>query len=262
MHPILFHLNGITIYTYGTAMVLIFILTLILLTCNFPHHLFSLVDLYNFCLIILVVILFKHHLLSYIFYDILKIQHGTRPHIDALIGGHSSHIVLIATVIMFYIYCKLRKISLLPTLDFLLPYAILALALQRIFGCFMAGCCYGKPTTLFCGVTFPANSNAGTSFPHIRIHPTQLYYGVSALAIWYFLYWYRKRNNDTGKITALGIGLFAISYFCITFLRGDTMTSNMLSTSQYSSLVLLIFSAILYRYSHIQMRNQRTIDHE
>ena len=58
----------------------------------------------------------------------------------------------------------------------------LALAFGRV-GCFLNGCCYGKPTTLPWGVVFP------TAAPLVARHPTQLYELVLDLGLFAFLRW-------------------------------------------------------------------------
>ncbi len=54
-----------------------------------------------------------------------------------------------------FVYCRfLKKISFLRYIDLLFPSVSLAQAFGRL-GCFFAGCCYGKETDLWWGVTFP-----------------------------------------------------------------------------------------------------------
>lgn len=247
MHPILLEINGFTLHTYGTVMALAFALCLIPLTLRFPRHLFSLTDLYNFCLIILLVIFVGNSLLQYSYYHLLGFERGQTLAIDELINGRGSYPALITTLILLYLYCRLRQIPVLPTLDVLIPYAILLLAIQRTFGCFMAGCCYGTPTNLPWGITFPLISKAGQAFPGISIHPTQLYYGISAFGIWIFwLIYQRHYAPKTGKITAIGLGLLALTYFWISFLRGEVSKILGLTLSQYASIILIVFATLLY----------------
>jgi phosphatidylglycerol:prolipoprotein diacylglycerol transferase len=70
-----------------------------------------------------------------------------------LLGG----VVLAISVIFFYIWY--HKLPLRHYLDVLAVGLLLALAFGRI-GCFLNGCCYGKPTNLPWGVRFPYGSFA------------------------------------------------------------------------------------------------------
>lgn len=53
-----------------------------------------------------------------------------------------------------YLYCRKRSLPFLRWVDCFIPCAALAQGFGRI-GCFLAGCCFGKPTESFLGVTFP-----------------------------------------------------------------------------------------------------------
>lgn len=70
-----------------------------------------------------------------------------------LLGG----VVLAITVILFYIWY--HKLPMRHYLDVLAIGLLLALAFGRI-GCFLNGCCYGKPTDLPWAVRFPYGSFA------------------------------------------------------------------------------------------------------
>src|SRR3990172_7823592 len=73
-----------------------------------------------------------------------------------LLGG----VVLAVTIILLYLVY--HKLPILRYLDALAVGLLLALALGRI-GCFLNGCCWGRPTTLPWGVRFPYGSLAYNS---------------------------------------------------------------------------------------------------
>jgi phosphatidylglycerol:prolipoprotein diacylglycerol transferase len=50
-------------------------------------------------------------------------------------------------------------------------------------GCFLNGCCFGRPTSGPFGMVFPEGSQAGSVFPGTAIHPTQLYVVADNLLI-------------------------------------------------------------------------------
>jgi phosphatidylglycerol:prolipoprotein diacylglycerol transferase len=86
-----------------------------------------------------------------------------------LLGG----VVLAITVIFFYL-CY-HKLPIRRYLDILAIGLMLALVFGRI-GCFLNGCCFGKPTDLPCAVRFPYGSFAYNSqiYPNLtrnRQHP-------------------------------------------------------------------------------------------
>ncbi|MCQ2430610.1 MAG: prolipoprotein diacylglyceryl transferase [Clostridia bacterium] len=106
-------------------------------------------------------------------------------------------------------------------------------------GCFFAGCCYGKPTDFFLGVTFP-----GMSGP---VHPTQLYEAFFLLVMFgvtsFLLLKYRFRHNMS--VYLIGYGIFR---FLIEFIRGDHRGELVagLTPSQFWSLLMVIGGVVLY----------------
>jgi phosphatidylglycerol:prolipoprotein diacylglycerol transferase len=70
-----------------------------------------------------------------------------------LLGG----VILAVAIIVFYLFY--HKLPIRKYLDILAVGLMLALAFGRI-GCFLNGCCFGKPTDLPWGVRFPYNSFA------------------------------------------------------------------------------------------------------
>ncbi len=123
------------------------------------------------------------------------------------------------------------------------------------FGCFLAGCCYGKPTDLPWGVVFTnplAAENVGTPLG-IHLHPTQLYEAGAELVILVLLLAFERKGRPFPGRTFWGYMLvYGISRFIIEIFRGDPrgMVFDGVSTSQFISLLIVPVSLVmLYRLS-------------
>ena len=245
MYPVLFTFWGYTFHSYGAAMILAFIICITLVIKDIPEYL-NFNDVLNFCLITIASIFVGDKIILKLItndfhslLDILKFwEHG----------NHSFYGTMLITILSISVYCKIKKIQVLSTLDFLFHKAVLGLAIQRTFGCFMAGCCYGKPTTLVWGLRFSESSPAGEIYPDIPLHPTQLYYGLSALLIYIFLSIYKKKKREHGNIMAAGIAGLSFSYFIIAFFRGDIFYINFflgLTLNQCIS-IIIFFGGLMF----------------
>ena len=95
------------------------------------------------------------------------------------------------------------------TADALTP----ALALGTMFGrvgCYLNGCCYGRPTTLPWGVVFPHDSFAYLEFGEQPVHPSQLYNALAGLVLFLVFQFLRKRFRVPGVLFWSFIVLFAL----------------------------------------------------
>ena len=118
--------------------------------------------------------------------------------------------------------------------------AIMIGAMIGRLGCFMGGCCYGVPTELPWGMTFP-----GT---HQAVHPTQLYDAAIAAVLGLgFLARFPRRRFDGELITLLLIAYPALRAMTES-VRGDPERGffGPLSTSQWISIPLLLLGVALY----------------
>lgn len=223
MHPFLFEIFGFKVYTYGMVMVLAFVICFWLIMTKRPKDLLSVQDIYNLCLLGLTSLLFAPKIMN-----ILMHKDFTPPVLLNGLkfwerGGFSFVPVFLMAVLCLTFYSWIKKIPIFKLMDALLPVAILGISIQRLLGCFLAGCCYGGPTDLPWGTVFPSACQAGRHFPGAPLHPTQLYYGITSLLIFFLLTGYRKHHPKDGEISALGFMALGVSYFFITYLRGDIM---------------------------------------
>lgn len=249
MHPFLFEIFGFKVYSWGAALVIAFIVGLVLVLKNLPKEFLSQQDILNICLVTILSLLVGTKLIQWIMAGEFNLTSFWKIFSLWERGGYSFYPSFVLAIFLIFIYCKIKGIPILKSLDFLLPYAILGLAIHRTFGCFLAGCCYGKPTNLPWGMVFSETSRAGKHFPGIPLHPTQLYYGLTSFIIFIILLFYKRRTKRSGEMTALGLILLSTTYFLITFLRGDIPGEQLtfyMSLSQYMGLAVFIIALALF----------------
>jgi phosphatidylglycerol:prolipoprotein diacylglycerol transferase len=129
--------------------------------------------------------------------------------------------------------------------DLVSPLLALGLFFGRI-GCYFAGCCYGKETSLPRGVIFTDPTSLARL--NVPLHPTQLYDAVNGLALFLFLLWKEKRKAFDGQIFFFFLLLYSIARFFIEMLRGDPrgfLFRDLLSTSQGIGIFLTILAVFM-----------------
>lgn len=111
-------------------------------------------------------------------------------------------------------------------------------------GCFLAGCCYGRETTLPIGVVFPSGSMAPAG---VKLLPTQLFSSLGDFLIMAVLLWYQPKSKRAGNVSALYMLLYSVGRFAIEFLRSDDRGGiGAFSTSQWISVVIVVIAAALF----------------
>jgi phosphatidylglycerol:prolipoprotein diacylglycerol transferase len=135
--------------------------------------------------------------------------------------------------------------------DALAPSVALGTAFGRI-GCFLNGCCYGRPTRLPWGMVYPPDSFAGLEFGAVPIHPAQLYFAVAGLAIFLVLWGIRTRIRAPGVLFWTFIVMFAFVRAGLDFTRayepGAVVTrlgSLDVTESQLISMALGLFGLLM-----------------
>ena len=182
MHPILFKLGPLTLYTYGAAMAAGFLVSIALAAHVTKRQLRGSVPLPDTALVdwgcwtmlggilggrLLYVLLnwevYRAHPL-----EILALWHGGLVWYGGLVGGLLAHAG----------YVRAHHYPFLSATDQLIPFIALGHAIGRL-GCFANGCCYGRPTTAWFGVVFPGDV--------LAVVPTQLFESASLLVLYVLL---------------------------------------------------------------------------
>ncbi len=101
------------------------------------------------------------------------------------------------------------------------PALALGQAIGRC-GCFLAGCCWGRETTMPWSVCFGPAGTLVTGVPAgTLVHPVQLYEAGTLMIILGALLWYRPRRAFDGAVFALYLALVGAERFVMEYFRGD-----------------------------------------
>ena len=150
---------------------------------------------------------------------------------------------IIGGVLTSMIYCKIKKQRFLSYFDLVMPAVSLAQGFGRL-GCFFAGCCYGRETDAWSGITF---RNSAFAPNNVKLIPTQLISSAGDFLFCILLLSYAKREPKEGRVAAVYMLFYGIGRFAIEFLRNDYRGSvGVLSTSQLISIGVVALGVVLY----------------
>lgn len=247
MHPVLFEIFGITIYSYGAMIFIAFLVSLF-----FAKKLAKIegisTKLYEDIAIMGLIVGLLGAKLLYFFVNLNTIFSPNVSFIEHLRSGFVFYGAPIAVVIYLYYAQKKFKFSCIDFLDITMAVIPIGHAIGRI-GCLLAGCCYGRPTNLPWGVKL--NSDVvPENLIGVTLHPVQIYESILLVFLFIFLYKKFKNKSFKGQIFSLYCILYApIRFFC-EFFRGDDVRGYVpfihLSTSQFISVLFLVVGLLSY----------------
>jgi phosphatidylglycerol:prolipoprotein diacylglycerol transferase len=160
---------------------------------------------------------------------------------------------LLGAIPVAFWYARRHQLDGWKTADVLAPGVVVGQAVGRI-GCFMAGCCYGKPADVPWAVTFRdlyANRNVGTPLD-TPLHPTQIYESLACFLIFAFLLWMAPRKRFHGQVVLAYVVLYAVARFIVEMFRGDAVRGfvlgGRLSTSQFIAVLMVLAAGLVLPY--------------
>ena len=257
MHPILFKIGPITIYTYGVLIATAFFLGLALAARQArvegedPQ---KIMDLSFYILIsaivgsrlLYIVVEYKEYISNPL--RIFKVWEGGL----VFYGGF---IMAMAVVI---IYVRRHEMNLWKVGDILAPSVAIGQGVGRL-GCFFAGCCYGRETDVPWAFIF---KDPNTLAPmDVHLHPTQLYDSANGFIIFVILLILRKFKKFDGQLFWTYTLLYAVGRFIVEIFRGDErgfVIESFLSTSQFIAIPLFIVSLAMLIKLKQQKSEQKT----
>lgn len=237
MHPILFEIGPFTLYSYGLLLACGFLLSAGLIIRDSRNFDVSTDRIFDCLLALLIAGLIGGRLL----FVLINHEYYFRYPFKALMlreGGMAIHGAIGAAIIAGIIVCRVRKLSFWNLSDLFAPYIALGQSIGRI-GCFLNGCCYGKPVSSGPGVTFPGDTVS-------RI-PTQIYSSLGLLLIYILLIEMRKNRPFNGYVFCKYLILYGLFRFFMDFYRDDNpAVLGLLTLSQIISVAILVSGVVIY----------------
>ncbi len=195
--------------------------------------------------------------LSYVFLHLPEFADDPLSAINPFHGDHFGIAGLnlyggvILAVLATLLYLRIKKQPLLPVFDLFAPAMGLGIGIGRI-GCFLNGCCFGIPTNLPWGITFPPDSIPYAYFGSQPIHPSQLYTSAYGWILFVILHRIIKRKRFDGQVLAALFMMESVFRYLIEYVRyyETEMKFSFLGMeptyNQLASLLLFIGGLILY----------------
>ncbi|MFH1643877.1 MAG: prolipoprotein diacylglyceryl transferase [bacterium] len=182
------------------------------------------------------------------------------------VGGFGITGSILGVLFFEYFYLKKNNIAVLPLFDRAVIYAPLMQSIAR-WGCFFAGCCYGK-VSQNCAYSVVFTNKEGLAPLNVPLHPTQLYFSFASFLIFLLMYFFfQKKFSKNGQLLFIYLTLESISRFYLDFYRGDREIDFIkcfgpvcfeLSKIQVISFVIFIFAIIgLVLVTVVRLSNKR-----
>jgi phosphatidylglycerol:prolipoprotein diacylglycerol transferase len=252
MFPELFRIGNFPINTYGVFLALAFLCAILIAVKLAARDGLPKEKIYDLSLWMLLASLVGSKVLMLFTEPEYRDHPWQLVSLDFLRSGGVFYGGLIGAVLTGYFLMRRYDLPWWKTADACAPGIAVGNFFGRL-GCFSAGCCWGKPTTLPWGVKFTELGHEITGVPiDVPLHPTQLYESFSMLIVFFFLLWLHKHKRFSGQVILLYALLYSIIRFLIEFLRDDPRgdvfgltTRTGLSTSQLISIVVGLGALVL-----------------
>jgi phosphatidylglycerol:prolipoprotein diacylglycerol transferase len=253
MYPELFSIGPFTLHTYGLFVGLGFLAALLITIHTGRMYDIAPQQVLDMGFIMLISAVIGSRLL----YVLMNFSYYLRHPLGILEIWHGGLVFsggAVCAVGSLVWYAGRHSLSILDLGDLWAPAAAIGQGFGRI-GCFMAGCCYGKPTDVPWAVVF---TNPKSLAPlNIPIHPTQIYHSISGFLLFGILMLIHHRKSYRGQVLLWYLLLHSFSRLLIERFRGDdrgiffhtnmTVTQFMAVLILTGSLTALIILKARYR---------------
>ena len=263
MHTTLIHIGPFAIRSYGLMLALSFLFGILLARWRAKKIGLDFGRMIDLAVVVIIASIAG----SRAFYVVFHLEEFSATPLDIInpfqssgevgIQGLSMYGGVVLSILAGLWFLKRHRLPVWKVTDACAPSIALGIVLTRI-GCFLNGCCFGKPCHLPWCIVFPSESAAGYFFPGIHIHPTQLYASLYGLIILFLLLFLERFKTFEGFTFWLFILLYAVARSSIDFVRyyEHTMTLHIgtLAVSVNHVVSLGLFLTALWMLFHLSRR--------
>lgn len=251
MRPILFSIGNFHLFSFGLMVAIGLMLSVFLMERRAARFGFPAQDMVLDFIFVAVAFGFLGARVDYVFQNADYYSKHLLEIFAFWEGGLIFYGGVVGAFFALICFCRVKKVSFVKTLDFLLPFVALCHAFGRV-GCFLNGCCGGKVCSLPWAVRFPETAAA--------VHPTQLYEVFFDLLLFAVLSYFYTRNQkravpeSPGETALFYFSGYGMIRFVMEFFRSGNPYWGPLTINQWFSILIIFIPAILYICRIKQMR--------
>jgi phosphatidylglycerol:prolipoprotein diacylglycerol transferase len=244
MYPELFTIGPLTLHTYGLFVAIGLVVGIIVAIKIGKSQGIDFQKIMDMGLIIIIAGIIGSRL-AYVFINFSYFKTSPMDIVKLWTGGLVFSGGLIAVLLVMMWYTRQAGYSLWQIGDLWAPAAAIGQAIGRI-GCFMAGCCYGRPTDMPWGVVFTDPKSLACPL-NTPLHPTQLYSSFSGLIIFIVLMILNSKKRFEGQVLLWFLILHGTARLLIEQFRGDDrglIFGGSWTATQFLTIIILIGSVV------------------
>ncbi len=244
MHPEILRIGPTPIYSYGLMLVVSFTLGIWLASRRARARGLPSEAVVDVATVILISAIVGSRLL-YIAFHLDEFRGRWLDTINIFKGltGLSMFGGIALAIVSAIVYLRAKGLPVWQMGDVIAPSYALGVGFTRI-GCLLNGCCFGKPTELPWGISFPPGCAASAVVGGAHVHPTQLYESLAGFLILLLSLRIDRRGLPSGVLTCVVFGLYGLVRFGLDFFRLYE-ENNLLSLGALSLASSQIFSLVL-----------------
>jgi phosphatidylglycerol:prolipoprotein diacylglycerol transferase len=245
MHPILIEIGRFKIYSYGLMLALSFWVGILIAAKRAERRGIKQENLFDMSIILILAAVIGSRTLYILTHR--ADYHSLLDIIALWQGGATFYGGFVLALAGAIVFLKKKKLRFFLVADACAPSVALGFFLTRI-GCFLSGCCFGKPTGSVLGIVFPPHSPAGYYCPGLPVHPTQLSDSLYGLIMVGVLLLADRKSPFTGFTFGIlcllyGAGRYAIDFF--RYYESSARFGRLMTVSQLMSLCLFVTGVIM-----------------
>lgn len=242
MHRALFHIGGLTIYSYGVMLAVGFIAAGLTARERFVQQYKN-----SDVILDLVLAAVVGGIVGARIFYIIGHWSEFSGHLSTIFQLNMEGLVFYGGMLLGLTFAiivgYLRKVRFWSIMDLAGLCVPLALAIGRI-GCLLNGCCYGKPTSLPWGISYPVSSGIIGAR-----HPTQIYELLLDLTLFGLLWWKKDDFARDGTVFWLFVMGYGLIRFTVEFFREHQQSFAGIGFQVGSiAMVIVAVAVLLFRY--------------
>jgi phosphatidylglycerol:prolipoprotein diacylglycerol transferase len=271
VHPVLFRIGPFALRSYGVLLALSFFLGILLASRRLTKMGGDGAKMIDLAVVIIIASIVGSRLFYVIFHwgefagRLMDIINPFNNPEGIGIAGLSMDGGVFLAVLCGLLYLRLTRQPVLLTLDAMAPSFGLGIFLTRI-GCFLNGCCFGRPCDTDLGIVFPPESLAGWQYPGVPLHPAQLYNAAGGLIMLGLLLWLERYRTFRGFTFLLAVIFYGILRLIVDFYRHFEenifilrIAETGLTANQVISGLAMLIALVAFIWLSIRSRGRTTM---